>query len=328
MNQIYAMRVFVRVAETQSFRQAAQQLNVSNALVTRSIATLEAHLHARLINRTTRNLSLTEAGAHYLEGCRGLLEELDHLDSAVACTEREPGGLLRVVAWGALAPQTLTPLIDGFRRQYPKIKIRLTLAEQLGSLVDDGYDVGIVTAFATANPEFDLIGMPIETQSLVACAAPAYLAEHGDVRSPEQLAQHPCVALPSPRRNPAWHFARADGSARTVTLAPAYTVNSAPMVRLAVLAGMGIAILPAQLIAGDLDAGTLKRILADYTIDDPQTQISLVYPRRQHLPAKTRAFVDYTLQHAGCARSAEPGGPANPAPQDAILPDLHAVRHA
>ncbi len=321
MNQIYAMRVFVRVAETQSFRRAAQQLNVSNALVTRSIATLEAHLHARLINRTTRNLSLTEAGTHYLDGCRALLEELDHLERTVAATEREPGGLLRVVASGTLAPQTLTPLIDGFCRRYAKIKVRLTLAEQLASLADDGHDVGIVTAFTPAHPELDLIEMPIATQSLTACAAPAYLAEHGDVQNPEQLAQHACVALPSERSGPAWKFARADGSVRTVTLEPVYTVNSASMVRLAALAGMGIAILPAQLIADDLDAGTLKRVLPDYRVDDPHARISLVVPRRQRLPAKTRAFVDYTLEQAGHGNPAE-------LPQDAILPNLHAVRHA
>jgi DNA-binding transcriptional LysR family regulator len=201
MNQIYAMRVFVRVAETQSFRRAAQQLNVSNALVTRSIATLEAHLHARLINRTTRNLALTEAGAHYLEGCRGLLEELDHLDSAVACTEREPGGLLRIVGAGALAPQTLAPLVDGFRRRHPKIRVRLALAEHLARLPDNGYDVGIVTGFATANPELDLTETPLATQTLVACAASAYLAEHGE--------PHRATARAACRRRSRWRHARA-----------------------------------------------------------------------------------------------------------------------
>ncbi len=116
MNQIHAMRVFVRVAETESFRRAAQQLAVSNALVTRSIATLEAHLKTRLINRTTRNLALTEAGTRYLEGCRGLLEELDRLENALADTQSEPGGTLRLVASGALSLHSLTPLLDGFRR--------------------------------------------------------------------------------------------------------------------------------------------------------------------------------------------------------------------
>ncbi|CAB3766576.1 LysR family transcriptional regulator [Paraburkholderia humisilvae] len=322
MNQIHAMRVFVRVAETQSFRRAAQQLNVSNALVTRSIATLEAHLHARLINRTTRNLSLTEAGAHYLEGCRGLLEELDHLDSAVACTEREPGGLLRVVAAGALAPQTLARLVDGFHRRHPKIGVRLALAEQLARLPDNGYDVGIVTAFSTANAELDLAETPLATQSLVACASAAYLDEHGALQRPDELAHHACVALPSERRSASWRFVQADGSAHTVTIEPVFTVNSAPLVRLAALAGMGVAVLPAPLVAGDLAAGTLAHVLPDCTIDDPHRHISLVYPRRRHLNGRTRAFVDFALEQMSAASSAAA------APHGAILADLHVVPHA
>jgi DNA-binding transcriptional LysR family regulator len=321
MNQIYAMRVFVRVAETQSFRRAAQQLNVSNALVTRSIATLEAHLHARLINRTTRNLALTEAGAHYLEGCRGLLEELDHLDSAVACTEREPGGLLRIVGAGALAPQTLAPLVDGFRRRHPKIRVRLALAEHLARLPDNGYDVGIVTGFATANPELDLTETPLATQTLVACAASAYLAEHGEPHRADELARHACVALLSERRGATWRFVQPDGSTHAVTVEPVFTANSVSLVRLAALAGMGIAILPAPLVAGDLDGGTLARVLPACTIDDPHRQISLVYPRRRHLNARTRAFVDFALEQMGNARSAAA------APHGAILADLRAVPH-
>src|ERR1700730_13148091 len=136
MNQIHAMRVFVRVSETESFRRAAQQLDVSNALVTRAIAMLEAHLRTRLINRTTRNLSLTEAGNRYLEGCRGLLEELDHLENTVAHTEREPSGTCLVVASGALSLLSLTPLLNGYRRLYPKVRIRLTLAERHVDLVE------------------------------------------------------------------------------------------------------------------------------------------------------------------------------------------------
>ncbi|ACC71601.1 LysR family transcriptional regulator [Paraburkholderia phymatum] len=305
MNQVYAMRVFVRVAETQSFRRAAQQLKVSNALVTRSIATLEAHLHARLINRTTRNLSLTEAGTHYLEGCRGLLEELDHLEGSVAGTEREPGGTLRVVATGSLSPQALTHLLDGYRRHYPKVRIRLTLAERMPHLLEDGYDVGLFIASPAPAPgaaaEIDSIELSFATQRLVACAAPSYLAAHEEPRRPEQMALHSCIATPSEQRGPTvWHFIDSDGDAQPVTLEPSYTVNSPLLVRLAAIAGMGIAVLPESLVADDFATGALKRIMQGYTVDESQAKVSLVYPRRRHLPAKTRAFVDYTVGHAGC----------------------------
>jgi DNA-binding transcriptional LysR family regulator len=327
MNQIYAMRVFVRVAETQSFRRAAQQLKVSNALVTRSIATLEAHLHARLINRTTRNLSLTEAGTHYLEGCRGLLEELDHLEGSVAGTEREPGGTLRVVATGALSPQALTQLLDGYRRRFPKVHIRLTLAERLPHLIEDGYDVGLFIAGPTptgASVDTDSVELSFATQRLVPCAAPSYLAAREEPRHPDHLALHSCIATPSEQRGPTvWHFIESDGDTQPVTLDPSYIVNSPLLVRLAAIAGMGVAVLPEPLVADDFATGALKRIMQDYTVDESQAKVSLVYPRRRHLPAKTRAFVDYTLEHAGC--------PVSALPTDAhaiIAHDLHpAAQH-
>lgn len=338
MNQIYAMRVFVRVAETQSFRRAAQQLKVSNALVTRSIATLEAHLHARLINRTTRNLSLTEAGTHYLEGCRGLLEELDHLEGSVAGTEHEPGGTLRVVATGALSPHALTQLLDGYRRRYPKVRIRLTLAERVAHLIEDGHDVGLFIAIpssALAGAELDTVELPLPTAPLVPCATPGYLATREEPRHPDQLALHACIAMPAEQRGPSvWHFVDRDGDPQAVAVEPAYTVNSTLLVRLAALAGMGIAVLPEALVADDLKTGALKRIMPGYTVDESRTKVSIVYPRRRHLPAKTRAFIDHTLEHAGCApppvaTAAATASVATPnAGANAIVAhDLHIARH-
>jgi DNA-binding transcriptional LysR family regulator len=295
MNQIHAMRVFVRVAESQSFRRAAQQLDVSNALVTRSVAMLEAHLHTRLINRTTRNLSLTEAGQRYLEGCRSVLEELDHLEHTLAHTEREPSGTLRVLAAGALSLATLTPLIDGYRRLYPRVNVRLTLAERPVDLIEDGFDVGIVAASAAKSSE--LVEHALGTTAFVPCASPAWLAEHGEPGAPEQLARHAAVTLPPEERSVTWQFARPGERAQRVTLQPAYAVNNMLMVRLAALAGMGVAIVPAPLVADDFAAGTLKRLLPEYDIDDPEARMSIVYPSRQYLPAKTSRFIDYTIKH-------------------------------
>ncbi|KND58612.1 Transcriptional regulator [Candidatus Burkholderia verschuerenii] len=294
MNQIHAMRVFVRVADTESFRRAAQQLDVSNALVTRAIAMLEAHLRTRLINRTTRNLSLTEAGTRYLEGCRALLEELDHLESTVTHTEGEPSGTLRVVASSALSLLTLTPLIDGFRKQYPKVNVRLTLAERHVDLVEDGYDVEIVTAFMVTSTA--LVERPIGLNALVPVATPTFIAEHGLPAAPADLQNMPTVGLPNDIRSSSWHFRHKHGSSDQVTLTPVYSVNSALMVRLATLRDMGVSILPEGIVAGDLKDGTLVRLLPEYSIDDPEMKVSIVYPGRQYLPAKTRFFIDYALE--------------------------------
>ncbi|MDE1183432.1 LysR family transcriptional regulator [Paraburkholderia sp.] len=297
MNQIHAMRVFVRVAENESFRRAAQQLDVSNALVTRSIATLEAHLQTRLINRTTRNLSLTEAGVHFLEGCRGLLEELEHLESTVTHSEREPGGTLRVVAFGALPLMALTPLLDGYRKLYPKVKIRLTLSERHIDLLEDGYDVGIVPASTVASRE--LVERPLTTNAMVACASPAYLEDNGTPTTPTELAEHGFVGLPQEQRSSLWHFNAPDGESSQVALVPVYTVNNTMMVRLAALAGMGVAMLPLTMVADDFAEGTLTRIMTNYQADDPESKVSIVYPSRQYLPSKTRSFIDYTVEYFG-----------------------------
>jgi DNA-binding transcriptional LysR family regulator len=318
MNQINAMRVFVRVAETQSFRRAAQQLDVSNALVTRSIAMLEAHLQTRLINRTTRNVALTEAGIHYLDGCRGLLEELDHLEHSVMHTEREPGGTLRVVASGTLSLLSLTPLVDGFRKRYPHVNVKLTLAEKRVDLVEDGFDVGIVTAFMVSSKE--LIERKLAANSFVPCAAPAYLAAHGEIETPEQLAERSFVGLPAEQRNPTWHFTGPDGRTQQIQPTPVYSVNNALMVRFAALAGMGVAILPSQLVADDFAEGTLKRIMPEYEVDDPEVKVSIVYPSRQYLPARTRVFVDYTVDYFERARATR-----TPDAFKGVLANLHAV---
>lgn len=310
MNQIHTMRVFVTVADSQSFRRAAQQLDVSNALVTRAIAMLEAHLNTRLINRTTRNVSLTEAGVRYLEGCRCVLEALDHLESTLAQTENEPSGTLRVVAAGALAFATLTPLIDGYRRLFPRVQVRLTLAQRDVDLVEDGFDVGIVAASAQCQDA--LVERVLGSTSFMPCASPAWLAEHGEPRTPEQLARHAAVALPPEERSATWRFAKPGERAQAITLEPGYAVNNMLMVRLAALAGMGVAIVPAPLIADDLAAGTLRRLLPDHEIDDPEARMSIVYPRRQYLPVKTRRFVDYAIEHF--ARRGEPATPPSAAP--------------
>ena len=242
MNQIQTMRVFVCVAEQQS-RRAAHHLGVSNALVTRSIAMLEGHLNTRLIHRTTRNLSLTEAGVRYLDGCRALLEEFDHLESSVAHAVREPAGTLRVVASGLLSPLALTPLVSSFRRRYPELRVQLTVAEGPLDVLDSGYDVGIVTGNRfDGNPT--LVGHALSPNPFVAVAAPAYLERRGEPRLPDDLPGHDWVTLAPHQHAPAWQLVGHDGVAHSVTVRPTCTVNQLALVHAAAVAGAGIAVLP------------------------------------------------------------------------------------
>ncbi|MBI0326168.1 MULTISPECIES: LysR family transcriptional regulator [Burkholderia] len=301
MNQIQTMRVFVCVAELQSFRQAARKLGVSNALVTRSIAMLETHLNTRLIHRTTRNLSLTEAGTRYLDGCRALLEEFDHLEASVAHTIREPVGTLRIAVSGALSPQRLTPLVDGFRRQYPKVRVQLTIADGPIDGLDTSYDAAIL-AGRRIDDGPALVSHALAPDPFVAIASPAYIEQRGEPHRPDELARHAAITLPLDAHGFAWRFVDAGRFAHLVTLQPSYTINDAWLVRAAVLAGSGIAILPESFVADAISRGELVRLLADYRIDDPDAQLAVVYPNRQFVPARTRSFVEHALYHFG-ARS-------------------------
>ncbi|MEW6341596.1 MAG: LysR family transcriptional regulator [Paraburkholderia sp.] len=294
MNQILAIRVFVSVAELGSFRGAARQLNVSNALITRLIAALEDHLHTRLLDRNTRNVALTKVGSHYLASCRYLLGELDRLDRSVVDASAEPGGTLRLIASSTLALTSLTPLLDGFRRLHPRVNIILTLIEDPVERFEVGYDVGLISGLA--NPGNEMVAQSLATHSMVLCAAPGYLADHEAPVNLEQLAQHALIGLSREQHGSRWHFTGPAGS-EVVRLQPVYVVNSAMMVRFAALAGMGIAMLPSVMAAGDLEDGTLKRVLPAYSIEGDEFKVSLVYPNRQYLPTKTRSFIDYAVEH-------------------------------
>lgn len=294
MNAIQAMRVFVRVADAESFRGAARGLGVSNALVSRAIALLEAHLGTRLIDRTTRDMSLTDSGARYLEGCRAVLEELDYLESTIASGEVGPSGTLRVVASSALSPLTLTQLVDGFRKLYRGVTIRLTLAEGHVDFVERGYDVGILMGLRDSAA---LRMRPAGASVPVAVATPAFLAEHGLPGAPAELQRLPLVGLLDERRNETWHFRHPHGDTEPNFLDPVYSVNSVLLVRLATLSNMGFSILPSSMIWTDLEEGARVRLLPNYSIDEPGMTVSVVHPAHKYLPRKVRVFAKYAQDY-------------------------------
>jgi DNA-binding transcriptional LysR family regulator len=314
MNHVYAMRVFVKAAEARSFRSAAKQLNVSTSLVTRSVADLEAHLRIRLMNRTTRTVSLTEAGKHYLDGCRAILEELDRLDASVSAAEREVAGVLRIMATDALSPQVMTALIDGFRRRYPQVHVRLRLTGRGADQFEEGHDAGLLVT--SPSTDVDCIQLPLTTQELVPCAAPSYLSTFGSPQEPAQLEVHSCIAtMTAEKQGPAaWQFVDVNGTLQCVKFGPSYLANSSLLIRLAAIAGMGIALLPEPLVTEDLATGILKRIMPGYHVDGSTAPVWLFYPRRRFLPPVTCAFITYMLEHAGRAGSTLPAIPAQSLP--------------
>jgi DNA-binding transcriptional LysR family regulator len=293
MNQLQAMRVFVSVAEQGSFGRAAASLNLSNAVITRYVALLEGHLETRLINRNTRSVSLTEAGIAYAEGCRQVLDDLERIEGHIAHGVSVPSGTLRLVAHASFSLNGLTPLIQHYLAAHPKVRVNLTLLHRPVDLIEEGFDAGIVAPRQVSGGT--LIRRPLVTITPLAVAAPAYLARHGVPQQPADFAGHTLLAPSADIHGNEWQFETSDGTCNAVFVEPAYAVNDAAMLRQAALAGMGIAIVPSSQVAGDLARGDVVQVLADYGIRDADKELSLVYPGRRHVPAKTRSFVDFTV---------------------------------
>jgi len=295
MNQLQAMRVFLKVAETESFGRAAAALDLSNAVVTRYVSLLETHLNTRLLNRTTRSMSLTEAGKAYADGCRAVLEQVETIEATVTNSSIDPSGTLKLVASASFSLLELTPMLRGFRERYPSVKLRLTLLHRPVDLVDEGFDAGIVVPHLVNSGT--LISRPLFKVAAVLVASPEYLERRGTPRRPAALSKHDFLAPSTDIHGSTWTFIAPSGVKEDVSLDPAYTVNSSPMLRQAAGSGMGIAVLPESYIAQDVEAGALVRLFAGYTLGDADKEVSIVYPGRRHVSAKTRSFVDFALAY-------------------------------
>ncbi|SAK98658.1 LysR family transcriptional regulator [Caballeronia arationis] len=236
MNHLQAIRVFLKVAESGSFGRAAASFELSNAVITRYVALLETHLDTRLLNRTTRSVSLTEAGRTYAISCKAVIDQLDEIEAAISSSSTDPSGTLRLVASASFSLLGLTPLLGAYRERYPNVKLRLTLLHRPVDLVDEGFDVGIVVPRLVNSGT--LINRPLFKVTPVVVAAPAYLQRHGTPTRPSCLAMHTFLA-PSPDvHGSIWAFTTPSGDDEEVALDPAYTVNNSQMLRQAAIAGM------------------------------------------------------------------------------------------
>ncbi|MBN3846472.1 LysR family transcriptional regulator [Paraburkholderia sp. Ac-20342] len=293
MNQLQSMRVFVKVADLGSFVGAAGALDLSTAVVTRHVADLEARLGTRLLNRTTRRLSLTESGATYLERVRHILADLEGVEQMVVARNHEPVGTLRIVAPVVFGLHSLAPVVQSYAARYPDVLPDVTLADRNVDLVEEGFDVGILVARHMRSAS--IVTRRLTTGYMTVCATPAYLAQHGTPTRPEHLLQHSCLSRPAEQSGGEERvFKGPDGEVR-VRPVNAIAANNTEMLRQFALLGMGVAILPSYLIGRDLAAGRLVRLLDDYSL--PPIEITIAYPSRLHLPAKVRTFIDHLVDH-------------------------------
>ena len=292
MDHLQSMKVFVRVADLGSFARAAGAMDISNAVATRHIADLEGRLGTRLLNRTTRSLSLTESGQVYLERARQILDELEDVEQMVVARNHEPVGSLRIVAPVVFGLHNLAPVLQTYTERYPKVVPDVTLVDRQVDLVEEGFDVGIVIARQMRSAS--IVTRRLTTGCLTVCATPGYLEKHGVPTRPEDLSEHPSLSLPSEYFGDERVFTGPEGEVR-VRPTNVIVANNTEMLRQFALLGMGIAILPSYLIGNDTTRGKLVRLLSDYQL--PQVEINVAYPSRRHLPAKVRTFIDHLVEH-------------------------------
>ena len=283
LNELEAV---LAVARRASFRQAAIDLDVSTTALSNTIAKLEASLETRLFNRTTRSVSLTEAGAMYLEQVGPALQDVRAALEAVRSHNAGPSGVLRINAFASAARAALLPLVLAFLQRYPKVHIDLVTEGRLVDIVADGFDLGVRAANLVPS---DMIVIPLgQPQRYAVVGSPAYFAQHGRPRSPADLLQHQCmrIRLPNGAIYP-WHFERA-GEVTRLDVTGQLTLDEPSVAKAVVQAGVGLGFFMQQDVQAELDAGQFERVLEEWT--PPRDNLCLYYPNRRNPSAALKAF--------------------------------------
>jgi len=288
MDTLELMRSFLAVVDAGGFTAAGRRLGKSKALISKHLSELEARLGARLINRTTRRIGVTEIGRAYAERARALIADLEQLEESVVAQSTTPRGLIRLTAPQALGELALVEMVAAFRARSPGVAVEVLLADRIADLVGEGYDIGLRIS---AMPDSSLISRRLCGTRLLLCAAPSYLEKNGRPAAIPDIATHPVIADSNMRNGALWRFERG-GEVASTRGVPVLTVNSAIAVRQALLAGLGLALCPEFAVAGDIRAKRLVSLHEDWTAL-PGLVVHLVYPHRHHLTARVRAFIDF-----------------------------------
>jgi DNA-binding transcriptional LysR family regulator len=289
------MQVFAKVVESGSFAAAAARLGISASMVSQHVKDLEERLGVRLLNRTTRKVSLTETGRAYYERCAGLLAELEEIERAVSDMHSAPRGELRVNSSPTFGILHLAPAVADFTARYSEISVELMLSDHMADMIEERFDVAVQIGQL---PDSSLIARQLALCRLVVCGAPDYFARHGIPHAPADLATHNCLTIVTGiSYYRTWHLVAADGTALNITPIGNLRTNSAAALKVAALAGQGVAYLPTYLVGDALQSGALVTVLDDYLA--PPLPVRAVYPHNRHLSAKVRVFVDFLAARFG-----------------------------
>ena len=293
MQDLERMAIFARVVEDKSFSAAARNLNLSKSLVSKQVTQLEKSLGVRLLNRTTRALSVTDAGAVLYEHCSRIVEELEEAKLAVGRLQAEPRGLLRISAPVAFGRLHIATALPHFLADYPDLKIDMVTTDRFVDLAEEGYDLVIRIV---DQPAPNLVARKLAPVTRRMVATPDYFARYGVPRSPADLAKHNCLTYTYFNPQDPWRLRGPDGDI-SVQASGNLRVNDDDALSEAVMKGLGLALLPTFIIGEALQAGRLRSVLAEYI--PLERHIYAVYLANRHVSAKVRAFIDYLLERFG-----------------------------
>ncbi len=293
MDRLGELEAFAAVAETGGFTAAARSLGRTTSSVSKQVRALEERLGSRLLNRTTRRVSLTEVGAAFRDRLRGVLDDLEAAELAVGELQEEPRGVLRVGAPMDFGRAGLSESLADFASAHPGIRLEIQLADRFVDLVDEGFDVVVRIGDL---PDSTLVARRLGPCRRVLCAAPAYLDARGRPTSPGELRDHAIVGYAYERAD-GWSFDAEDGAPQRITLEPRHRCNNGEMIRSLLLAGLGIALLPTFLVGSELRSGRLEAVLNGRIEAD--TTIWAVTPHRKLLTTKVRLLLEHLARGCG-----------------------------
>lgn len=320
MDRVSSMLSFVKVVEHEGFSSAARQLNLATSVVTTHVKSLEERLGVRLLNRTTRSVSLTEVGREYYERCVQILSEIEDAEQAAQVLQSRPRGVLRVNTSPGI-PAVIAPFIAEYANLYPEVTIHLTATSRMLDLVVQGYDLAIWYAAA---PDPALIVRRLASYRVVICASPDYLAKHGRPQHPSDLAHHSCLIFydaPHSKDGKDWIFTGPDGDF-PVRVSGTLETNNPDTLKGAALRGQGFIWAPTPMMVDELRSGALVPVLSDFL--PHEYPIEAYYPNREHLPAKVRTFIDLLIKYFH--EMGDPCAQAGKSPAGSIKPAITASK--
>lgn len=291
MDTLTRMRAFIDVVEAEGFSAAARKIGRSKALLSKYVRELEDELGALLLNRTTRQFSMTEAGHTYYKRASEIVREIDHLADTVRDSAGDVRGRIKLSAPRTFADAPIGRSLIDFAKAHPDIVLEIRLDDRIVDLVEEGFDVAIRI---TRLEDSTLIAKRLAPFSIRICASPDFLQKHGVPQRPQDVSSMPCVIDTNGRWHTNWPFTSPDGGTMSVAVSGPIEVNSPLAVRAAAVAGIGIAVIPDFIAQPEIESGRLVPVLDDFVLKG--AGIFAVYPHRRYLPAKIRVFVDFLAQ--------------------------------